>query len=71
MNVRKIFGTIGCHKCQTAKKKHPEALYMDLSSLSSTEYEMLIDKARMANQSSMPIILDEHDNIIEHHIAGV
>jgi hypothetical protein len=69
--VKIIYGTKGCHKCEKAKQKFPTAQYIDIVSVPKTEYELLIDKARLANQTSFPLMLDEKENLILHYKAGI
>lgn len=71
MLVKKIYGSTGCYKCEKAKQKFPNAEYTDLMSLPKTEYEILLDKARLAAQSSLPILIGDKEEIILHFEAGI
>jgi glutaredoxin len=69
--IKKIYGGVGCHKCEKAKKLFSDAEYFDIKELSSEDYDNLLAKARMVMQSSLPILFDESDNIVTHAKAGI
>lgn len=54
-----IIGTIGCSKCETLKASLPRDTYKSISfhDLSSSEQDIMLDRAEAVGQRNLPIVL--------------
>lgn len=66
MIITKIYGKKTCHGCQAFKKKYPEAIYVDVDELSKEERDYIIELSIKNNLMTLPVMLDENDNVIPH-----
>jgi hypothetical protein len=66
IEVKKIYGSKYCKNCANAKKLYSNAEYFDIDMITKDERDILIDKSIKVNLRTLPVLLDENNDIIQH-----
>ena len=64
MNIVVIYGRKNCHLCQVAKKKYPDAEYIDIDKLNEKEKKHFLVHASNYGIRSLPILINDKGSMI-------